>query len=141
MEISELSDYSIETVERLNSLLFQLSPDIKQIGQEYLSEIVNSDNIKLFVARNNNLIVGTFTLVFYKIGSGYKASLEDVIVDDTYKGQHIGRRMVEYAIKFASRSGAFQLDLTSSPNRIAANALYQKLGFEKRETNVYRLKL
>lgn len=141
MEISELSDYSTETVERLNDLLFQLSPDIKQISQEYLSEIINSDNVKIFVARNNNLIVGTFTLVFYKIGSGYKASLEDVIVDDACKGQHIGKRMVEYAINFASRSGASQLDLTSGPARIAANALYQKLGFEKRDTNVYRLKL
>ena len=81
------------------------------------------------------------TLGKYYSPTGCKAWIEDVVVDNAYRGQGLGRMLVEEAIEQARGWGAETLMLTSNPKRIAANALYRSLGFEPKETNVYRMVL
>ena len=139
MKIERLSRVSDDVVESLGQLMVQLAPDCKPLTGEYLQEIIDLPNIFLFVARQEDQIVGTFSLVLYKIPTGLKASLEDVVVDISMRGQRIGEKMIEFALEYANTQlEVSKLDLTSSPYRIAANALYKKLGFELRDTNVYR---
>ncbi|WP_110310281.1 GNAT family N-acetyltransferase [Dysgonomonas alginatilytica] len=142
MEIERLVSVSDEVVESLGKLLIQLSPNGKSPTREYLHEMLSLSNIFLFLAKEDGKIIGTFTLVLYKIPTGIKASIEDVVVDVDMRGKQIGEKMIRFAIDYAgTQLGVTKIDLTSSPSRIAANALYQKLGFVKRETNVYRFKL
>ena len=105
---------------------------------EDLSHIVNDKNKYIFIASNPQ-IVGTITLVIVKIPSGTRAWIEDVIVDQDARGQSIGEKMLLHVIEFAKKLNVASINLTSSPSRIAANKLYQKLGFNLRETNVYRI--
>jgi ribosomal protein S18 acetylase RimI-like enzyme len=78
------------------------------------------------------------TLITFRIPTGRRAWIEDVVVDADARGEGIGERLTEAAVDEARRRGARTIDLTSRPSREAANALYQKMGFERRETNVYR---
>jgi ribosomal protein S18 acetylase RimI-like enzyme len=83
-------------------------------------------------------IVGTLTLVVFPIPTGTRALIEDVVVDETARGRGVGEALTHAAIDRARAAGARTVDLTSRPSREAANRLYQRLGFEQRETNVYR---
>ena len=104
-----------------------------------LQEIVDSDATFLLVARDlDGRIVGSLTLVLFRIPTGLRAWIEDVVVDDAAKGQGVGEALNRYAIDVAAERGARSVDLTSRPSREAANRLYRRLGFEPRETNVYR---
>lgn len=142
MEIERLTELSDEITESLGKLMIQLSPDCKLLTKAYLQEILDLPNVFLFLAIQEEQIIGTFTLVLYKIPTGAKASIEDVVVDANRRGQKIGENMIRFAIDYANTQlGVTKIDLTSSPSRIAANALYQKIGFVKRETNVYRFEL
>ncbi len=139
MKIERLTRVSDDVVESLGQLMVQLAPDCKPLTGEYLQEIIDLPNIFLFVAKQGDQIVGTFSLVLYKTPTGLKASLEDVVVDVSMRGQKIGEKMIEFALEYANTQlDVSKLDLTSSPYRVAANALYRKLGFELRDTNVYR---
>lgn len=139
MKIERLTRVSDDVVESLGQLMVQLAPDCKPLTGEYLQEIIDLPNIFLFVAKQEDQIVGTFSLVLYKIPTGPKASVEDVVVDASMRGQKIGEKMIEFALEYANTQlEVSKLDLTSSPYRVAANALYKKMGFEQRDTNVYR---
>lgn len=141
MEIERLVDVSDAVVESLGKLMIQLAADCQPPTKEYLQDIVNS-NTYLFVAKEEGRIIGTFSLVLYKIPTGRKASVEDVVVDVGMRGKQIGEKMIRFALDYArAELGVSKVDLTSSPSRIAANALYQKIGFVKRDTNVYRFQL
>lgn len=141
MKIERLVDVSDEVVGSLGKLMIQLAEDCKPPTKEYLQDIVNSSTY-LFLAKEEGRIIGTFSLVLYKIPTGRKASIEDVVVDVSMRGKQIGEKMIRFALDYAGAElGVSKVDLTSSPSRIAANALYQKIGFEKRDTNVYRFKL
>ncbi|MFT3995678.1 MAG: GNAT family N-acetyltransferase [Dysgonomonas sp.] len=141
MQIEILSDVDNKTITAFNRLMQQLSSNYKPIAKEYLIDIINSSNIIIFVAKENETIIGSLSLVFYNIPTGMKAWVEDVVIDQSVRGKGVGKALIEQAIVYAKQSGASKLDLTSSPERVAANKLYQKLNFEKRETNVYRLML
>lgn len=142
MRIERLTELSDEIVESLRKLIIQLAPNSSLPTKEYLQEILNSPDMFLFLVKEGELIVGTFSLVLYKIPTGIKASIEDVVVDISMRGKKIGEKMILFAIAYAkTQLGVRKIDLTSSPSRVAANALYQKLGFKKRETNVYRFEL
>ena len=78
------------------------------------------------------------TLVVFRIPTGVRAWIEDVVVDTEARGMGIGQALNEYAIQLAEQAGAKTIDLTSRPSRESANRLYQRLGFVARETNVYR---
>jgi len=102
--------------------------------------IVGSDDTVLYVARDGTRIVGSLTLAFYRIPTGLKAWIEDVVVDEAGRGRGVGRLLYEAALAEAERRGAKDVSLTSRPSREAANRLYRRIGFEARETNVYRFK-
>ena len=92
----------------------------------------------LFLARVDGAIVGSLTLAFYRIPTGLKAWIEDVVVDDAVRGRGVGAALNQAALAEARRRGSKDLSLTSRPSRQAANRLYLRLGFVARETNMYR---
>jgi ribosomal protein S18 acetylase RimI-like enzyme len=106
-----------------------------------LQEMVDSDAVTLFVATDGGVTVGTLTLVVFSIPTGLRAWIEDVIVDEGARGIGIGEALIVAAINEARTRGVRSIDLTSRPSRDAANALYRRLGFERRDTNVYRFML
>jgi ribosomal protein S18 acetylase RimI-like enzyme len=95
----------------------------------------------LFVAREHGEIVGSLSLVLFRIPTGLRAWIEDVVVDESARGKGVGEALSRAAIDHALKAGAKTVDLTSRPSREAANRLYERLGFKKRETNVYRYEL
>ncbi len=127
-----------ELVDALNHLVPQLSSSAGVLTLGDVEELIESSATLLFVATSDGATVGTLTLVTFPIPSGRRAWIEDVIVDEASRGRGVGEALTMAAIAEARRRGVRTVDLTSRPSRRAANALYQKLGFEKRETNVYR---
>jgi len=136
--VSEVSD---SLVEDLNLLLPQLSSTSTRLTHGALAEMVQSPSVTMFVARDDVRVVGTLTLVVFAIPTGRRAWIEDVVVDRSVRGTGVGQMLTSAAIERATDLGVRSIDLTSRPSREAANALYQKLGFHLRETNVYRYSL
>ena len=140
MHIEKVSSYTDEVLAALQRLLPQLSPGTT-ITESWLREIVTTPGTHLFITRDDDgQITGSFTLTEQKIPTGMKVWLEDVVVDEQARGQGLGDAIVQYAIDYARKLGTKKLDLTSVPERVAANKLYRKWGFIRRETNVYRLR-
>ena len=106
-----------------------------------LAEIVRSESTVLFAARSDGIIVGLLTLATFRIPTGVRAWIEDVVVDDRARGRGVGEALNRAALAEAHRRGAKTVDLTSRPSREAANRLYQRIGFVRRDTNVYRYEL
>lgn len=106
-----------------------------------LAEIVSAPGTTLLVARSAGHIVGALTLVVFRIPTGIRALVEDVVVDVSLRRRGIGAALVSEALRIAERCGARTVDLTSRPSREAANRLYERAGFARRETNVYRFSL
>ncbi len=119
-------------------LLPQLSRSAPVPGERELAEIVASPATVLLVARDGDAIVGSLTLVLFRIPTGVRAWIEDVVVDESARGAGVGEALTLAALERAADAGARTVDLTSRPSREAANRLYRRLGFELRETNVYR---
>lgn len=140
MKIYRVSQITDEIVSGINRLIPQLSPNVLPATNQMLFDLVNSNNAILIVAQEED-IIGSLTLVFNKLISGKKLWIEDVVVDSKIRKKGVGKQLIEFAISYARQNGFSKIDLTSSPNRIAANKLYQKMGFIKRETNVYRIHL
>jgi len=134
---TEATDELREAIERLLPQLSSSPPP----NAEQLAELVAHPDSVLFVARLDGVIVGSLTLVQYRIPTGLKAWIEDVVVDETASRQGIGEALSRAAIDEARRRGAKDVSLTSRPSREAANRLYRRIGFEPRETNVYRYDL
>ena len=90
---------------------------------------------------DDGTLLGSLTLALFRIPTGLRAWIEDVVVDDAARGRGVGEELNRVALRRAAEAGATTVDLTSRPSREAANRLYQRLGFERRDTNVYRIKL
>lgn len=137
MTIEIATDASDELRDALSRLLPQLSssppPDYDQ-----LVALVADPGSVLFVARLDGVIVGSLTLVLYRIPTGVKAWIEDVVVDADARGNGIGELLNLAALDEARKHRVKGVSLTSRPSREAANRLYQRIGFSLRETNVYR---
>ncbi len=104
--------------------------------------MVASPATVVLVARDGtDKIVGTLTLALFRIPSGMRAWIEDVITDEAARGQGVGEALTQAALEVARKAGARTVDLTSAPKREAANRLYQRVGFQQRQTNVYRYEL
>lgn len=128
-----------ELVEAFARLIPQLSSSNPPPTEAELAELVGSPATTLFVARGQEgSIAGTLTLCTFRIPTGIRAWIEDVVVDDAVRGQGVGKALTLAALDEAQRTGARTVDLTSRPSREAANRLYQGLGFTRRDTNVYR---
>ena len=125
-------------VEGLNHLLPQLSSSAPPLTRDSVQELVDSPALTIFVARDGDRVVGSLTLVVFAIPTGLRAWIEDVVVDGATRGAGIGQALTNAAIDESRERGVRSIDLTSRPSRVAANKLYVKLGFEPRETNVYR---
>jgi ribosomal protein S18 acetylase RimI-like enzyme len=119
-------------------LIPQLSKSSPPPGHDELAEMIRSDASDVVVARLDGAIVGTLTLVTFRIPTGVRAWIEDVVVDDSARGHGVGDQLNRFALQLAESKGAKTVDLTSRPSREAANRLYQRIGFVPRETNVYR---
>ena len=130
-----------ELVDAFDRLIPQLSSSAPSPGRDVLEAIVGSPDSELFVARLGGRIVGSLTLATYMIPTGLKAWIDDVVVDSDARGQGIGEALNRAALDEARRRGAKEVDLTSRPSREGANRLYRRLGFEARDTNVYRYHL
>lgn len=127
--------------DRLNELMSQLCPDCPAHPLTHIRDILYHPTTRLMVATDGEKINGCLTLVWYKIPSLTRFWIEDLVVDQLFRGQGIGKALILKAIELAQALGGHYIDLTSRPSRIEANQLYQSLGFEKRETNVYRFRL
>lgn len=143
VEITEATEVTGELVAAWQRLVGQLSRSAPPPDEEALADIVNSPATVLLVAVDDSrdgadAIVGSLTLVLFRIPTGLRAWIEDVVVDDRARGQGVGEALNRHAIELAQGWGARSIDLTSRPDREAANRLYQRLGFRPRDTNVYR---
>lgn len=135
----ELTELKPGCLENINNLLSQLSDSVHTISEEELNSLISSSQSRLFVMECDNQFIGMVTLCLYQCPTGWKAWIEDVVVDQDYRGKGYGKVMVKKAMEECRRLGNVTLMLTSRPSRIVANQLYQSLGFEKRETNVYKM--
>ena len=129
-----------ELVDALARLLPQLSSSPPPSAAD-LAEIIADPESTLFFARVDGVIVGSLTLIMFRIPTGVKAWIEDVVVDADARGHGVGEALNSAALARAAERGAKAVSLTSRPSREAANRLYQRIGFVIRDTNVYRFSL
>lgn len=132
---------SADVLAACHRLIPQLSASSTPISAQELEEIIESDTTVLFAARSGQEIVGLLTLAIFRIPTGVRAWIEDVVVNNQARGKGVGDALNRAALAEAERRGAKTVDLTSRPSREAANRLYQRLGFKQRDTNVYRYDL
>jgi ribosomal protein S18 acetylase RimI-like enzyme len=141
MMIEQVTEVTDDLMAAFALLGPQLSKNMKVPTREQLNEIIQSPVTTLLVARDpqsNQKIVGTLTLVVFRTPAGVSAHIEDVVVDGQQRGQGIGEALTRAALSLAAEKGAKKVDLTSASWREAANRLYQRLGFMRWETNLYR---
>lgn len=122
-------------------LLSQLTTRPVAFTEDDYRHLIATADSRLLLLFYDDIVVGMLTLGKYHSPTGCKVWIEDVVLDNAYRGQGLGRMLVAEAIEQARGWGAQTLMLTSNPKRIAANALYRSLGFEPKETNVYRMVL
>jgi ribosomal protein S18 acetylase RimI-like enzyme len=139
-----VEEIDAELVQAFARLLPQLSPSAPPLTAAELAAIAKSEATSLLVARDPDRqapeqIVGSVTLVVFAIPSGKRARIESLVVDEGARGHGVGEALLRAALARAEALGAGKVDLTAVPAREAANRLYRRLGFERRETNVYRL--
>jgi ribosomal protein S18 acetylase RimI-like enzyme len=144
IEIVEATEVTNELVEAFQRLIPQLSSSNPPPSGAELQSIVSSEASILLLAVDRDAgdrIVGSLTLAWFRIPTGVRAWIEDVVVDGDARGQGVGEQLNRHALDVARSLGATTVDLTSRPSREAANRLYQRIGFEARDTNVYRYAL
>lgn len=139
IRIEEVMNANDKEVLAVNGLLKQLTSTPVEFSLEDLDKIVKSDSSRLFFIYLEDEVAGMLTLGSYLTPTGPKSWVEDVVVDSRFRGRSLGKQLVEYAIAEAGKISGNQLMLTSKPVRVAANALYRSVGFQQKETNVYRM--
>ena len=139
--VKEIVKVDDALVSAMNLLVPQLSTSNPPPDRSTLEEIVSSDSSILLAAFIDGEIVGSLTLVTFNIPTGKRAWIEDVVVDEKCRNKGIGEALNQHAINIAKKVGAKTVDLTSRPSREAANRLYDRLGFTKRDTNIYRFEI
>jgi len=139
MFIEIVGEVTDELVEAMARLVPQLSSSNPPPGRDELVDIVQAPATDLFIATDDDgRILGTATLVTFRIPTGRRAWIEDVVVDDAARGLGVGGMLTRAMVDRAEELGCTTVDLTSRPTRAAANRLYQREGFQVRDTNVYR---
>ena len=156
MEIQELQHYTQAQFEDLKQLMTELS-DRVNLTQTDLMLVLKDSNCHLYVilecltpgpssssaklrtGAGEGRIIGCATLCVFHSPTGIKASIEDVVVSSAYRGQHLGKQLMEYVLEQAKAYAPIELHFTSNPMRVAANKLYQSLGFQKKDTNCYQM--
>ena len=138
IKIFKATTVNQEILESVNFLLPQLSQSAKSIQIDQLNDIINSECTSLIFAKDEEKIIGMLSFVVYQIPTGKKAWVEDVVVHKSARGKGVGKLLMNFALEIADQVDAKSIDLTSRPSRETANKLYQSMGYEIRETNVYR---
>jgi len=133
-QVTSVTDALVSAYEKLLPQLSETAP----LDRDSLAEIVGSPTTVILVATEGGQILGMCTLATFRIPSGVRSWIDDVVVDEQARGRGIASALVNAAVALAASAGARSVDLTSRPEREAANRLYLQLGFERRETNVYR---
>lgn len=143
VQIVEATEVTPALIEAFNRLVPQLSKSNPPPTAAELALIVESPASILLIAvdPDDGAILGSMTLAWFRIPTGVRAWIEDVVVDEGARGRGVGEALNREALDRARALDARTVDLTSRPSREAANRLYQRLGFEPRETNVYRYSL
>lgn len=137
--VEVLEKVTDEVVEAFGRLLPQLSGSAPPLDAAALQVLASDPDVSVLVARGNDgTIAGTLTLAMFPIPTGVRAWIEDVVVDDAARGQGIGMELTRRALELAQRAGARTVDLTTRPSREAAGRLYERAGFSRRDTRVYR---
>lgn len=138
--IEQVTTFSPDIAEAIKRLAPKIGQNYKILSDEDIQGMITSPNTYILIARDNEkkFIVGMATLLVYRIPYVKKSSIEDVIVDEIYRGRGIASKLMNSALALAEEKGAAYVDLTARPRRAESNNLYDKLGFKKRETNVYR---
>jgi ribosomal protein S18 acetylase RimI-like enzyme len=139
VDVEILHDTTDEVLKAFGRLLPQLSRSAEPLDAETLQTLVAWPGNRLLIARIDGDIVGALTLVMFPIPTGWRAWIEDVVVDESARGQGVGAALTQEAVRLARADGARSVDLTSRPSREAANRLYERLGFQLRDSKVYRL--
>ena len=138
--IIEINTYSAEYHEAMQRFLNQLTTHPMTLTETMFRQLIDSENSHLFFLMKEGQIAGMLTVGIYYSPTGGKAWIEDVVVDESFRGQGLSKLLVAHAIEFVKGKQIPLLMLTSNPKRIAANKLYQAMGFGRKETNVYRMK-
>lgn len=141
IDIFEVEQFKPEYLDAVNRLLRQLCSSPCVMSAESLQNLIDEPQSHLLLLVVEGRVVGMCTIGLYSSPTGRKAWIEDVVVDEACRGLHLGQVLVERAVAFARSKGFDTLMLTSRPARVAANRLYQKMGFERKETNVYRIEM
>jgi ribosomal protein S18 acetylase RimI-like enzyme len=141
IEVVAASGVDEELIAAFNRLVPQLSRSAAVPTPELIREIVEAQASTVLIARDGRdkgRIVGLLTLVVFRIPTGVRAWIEDVVVDEAVRGRGVGEALSREAVRRAIELGARTVELTSRTSREAANRLYQRLGFVRRDSNVYR---
>ena len=141
MRIEAATQATQELLDALTSLLPQLNPQLKPVTMERLSRVIDDPATTLLVVREDARIVGAAAVLVYATPAYVKARIEDVVVDEHARGKGVGEALVRRCITVARERGAEIVELQSARSREVANRLYPRLGFELRESNLYRLNL
>jgi ribosomal protein S18 acetylase RimI-like enzyme len=138
VQVEVLSKVTDEVVEAFGRLLPQLSGSAPPLDRAALENLASSPAVTVLLARCSGVIAGTLTLAMFPLPTGLRAWIEDVVVDESARGQGVGGALTVAAVQRATAAGARTVDLTSRPSRAAAGRLYQKSGFKLRDSRVYR---
>jgi len=141
LRVEPVQTADAKIIDACHRLIPQLSSSSQAITRSELEEIISSDATVMFAAQLGDDVVGLLTLAIFRIPTGVRAWIEDVVVDESARGKGVGEALNQAALAEAKRRGAKTVDLTSRPSREAANRLYQRIGFVRRDTNVYRFDL
>jgi ribosomal protein S18 acetylase RimI-like enzyme len=139
MPIEAATEATPELLDALHHLLPQLNPDLPELTMEKLHAVIGDPAATLFVVRDRGAIKGVAVVLMYTTPSWRKARIEDVVIDESVRGQGAGKALVTRCIEHARDRGADVVELQSAKWREVANRLYPSLGFELRESNAYRL--
>ena len=143
MKTMRVRTISARDVERIRSLVKQLSPKAELPDAARIRKMLKGHDVELWVVKDDERIVGMGTLATAPLLRWSYATIEDVVVDEAYRGKGLGKAIMRKLLERAHAKGARHVDLTSRPDRVEANKLYQKLGSELRnkKTNFHRFHL
>jgi ribosomal protein S18 acetylase RimI-like enzyme len=138
VDVEVVHEANDEVTAAMRHLLPQLSTSAAEPDQAAVQRIVGSEATTLLAAKLDGRIVGFLALAMFPIPTGFRAWIEDVIVDEAARGRGIGEALTRKALDLAEAAGARTVDLTSRPSREAAGRLYERVGFAARSTRIYR---
>ena len=137
MRVERVTEPDEALLEAVARLVAQLSRNRRAPGLTERAELAASPGTSLLVARDDDAVLGMLTLILYRVPTGLRGWIHDVVVDESARGRGIGEALTREAQRLAEQAGVDAVELTSRAEREAANRLYRRLGFELRETNVY----